>query len=674
MCPEGSDPVDRVDRAEGNGSAPPQAVEPVNAGERAGNAERTERTERGEDSVPEPLADKPADLTGEISALPPEEASKVAAEIRAVAELRGIDTDVADLVELQKTGPIPTVTKIDDEDALSAEDLRDAWPLLDLEERSDGLRVLPRDEAEDFFIALSASDQAALLLHFRSGQRRQWLRLLEPDDAADLIQEAGEDHRDKLLALLDAPTRKEVTALLAYEEDEAGGLMSTRYARLRPHMTADEAISYLRRQAQDKLETIYYAYVVAPDQHLLGVVSFRDLFAAEPKKVVADIMETDVVRVTDEMDQETVSRIFAEHDLTVIPVVDMNGKMKGIVTVDDIVDVVQEEATEDAQKFAGMEVLDLPYLVSSRREMVKKRARWLTILLIGEMLTATALGFFQHELDKAIVLSLFLPLIISSGGNSGSQASTLVIRAMALGEVRLADWVRVFLREIQMGLVLGAILGSVAAVRVIVWGAAGAYEGSAGEHFLLMGLTVAVSLVGCVMWGTLMGAMLPFALRKLGADPASASAPLVATLVDVSGIIIYFTIASMILTGTVIRSVPDACTLTPETAVSTAFGGTFTAERVSSNDRASGCDFKGPAGTVHVRAEVSDRKGFDDTMASLPGVRPVGGLGEAAYLDGDRLWAFKRGTRVMVSATGKHDPAGLADDEKQVMEKILEAL
>jgi cation transporter-like permease len=369
-----------------------------------------------------------------------------------------------------------------------------------------------------------------------------------------------------------------------------------------------------------------------------------------------------------------VSRIFAEHDLTVIPVVDMNGKMKGIVTVDDIVDVVQEEATEDAQKFAGMEVLDLPYLVSSRGEMIKKRARWLTILLIGEMLTATALGFFQHELDKAIVLSLFLPLIISSGGNSGSQASTLVIRAMALGEVRLADWLRVFLREIQMGVVLGAILGSVAAVRVIVWGAAGAYEGSAGEHFILIGLTVAVSLVGCVMWGTLMGAMLPFALRKLGADPASASAPLVATLVDVSGIIIYFTIASLILTGTVIRSVPDACTITPPNAVSAAFGGTFHHEQGASSGKTSRCDFKGPAGTVYVLAELSDRSSFDDTRGGLPEVREVSGLGETAYLDAGRLVAYHRGTRVTITATSKLDHDTIATAEKQVMEEILKRL
>jgi magnesium transporter len=326
--------------------------------------------------------------------------------------------------------------------------------------------------------------------------------------------------------------------------------MSTRYARLRPQMTADEAISYLRRQARDKIETIYYAYVVDPDQHLLGVVSFRDLFAADPKKIVADVMETDVVRVSDEMDQETVSRIFAEHDLTVVPVVDKDGKMKGIVTVDDIVDVVQEEATEDAQKFGGMEALDMPYLASSRRQMIRKRARWLTILLIGEMLTATALGFFQKALDEVTILALFLPLIISSGGNSGSQASTLVIRAMALGEVRAADWWLVFRREIAIGIVLGTILGVVASIRVLVWGAAGAYHHiHGGEHYVLIGLTVAGSLVGCVLWGTLMGSMLPFVLRRAGADPASASAPLVATLVDVSGIVIYFTIAHMILAG-----------------------------------------------------------------------------------------------------------------------------
>jgi len=516
-----------------------------------------------DDSVPEPVSDRPENATGEISMLDPQEASKVAAEIRAVAESRGEDSDTPALPDVQTSGrtkrstvlpPMPsmgtTPVARPPEDELSIEDLRDAWPLLDLDERGDGLRVLPREDAEEFFVALPASDHAQLLLHFRPGQRRQWMRLLEPDDVADVIQQVeDETARLHLLALLDAPTRKEVTALLAYAEDEAGGLMSTRYARLRPAMTADEAISYLRRQARDEIETIYYAYVLDIEQRLLGVVSFRDLFSADPKKIVAEIMETDVVRVTDEMDQEAVSRVFAEQDMTVIPVVDQGGRMKGIVTVDDIVDVVQEEATEDIQKFGGMEALDVPYLQSSRGDMIKKRARWLVLLLVGEMLTTTAMGFFEHQLQTATVLALFVPLIVSSGGNSGSQASTLVIRAMALGEVRPADWLLVLKREVLTGLALGALLGAVAMARVVIFGAV---WGSYTQHFMLVSLTICMSVLGCVLVGTISGSMLPFLLRRLGADPASASAPFVATLVDVSGIGIHFLIANLILPGTLL--------------------------------------------------------------------------------------------------------------------------
>lgn len=497
-----------------------------------------------DDNVPEPIPDRPADGTGEITMLPPETALKVTAEIRAIAELRGEESDVYVLADLATTGiKQPIVPQSLSDDELSAEDLRDAWPLLDLEERGDGLRVLPREDAEEFFVSLPASDQAAMILHFRPGQRRQWMRMLEPDDAADLIQEAGDEHKANLLALLDVPTRKEVTALLAYEEDEAGGLMSTRYARLRPQMTADEAISFLRRQARAAVETIYYAYVLDPDQRLLGVVSFRDLFGADPKTIVAEIMETDVVRVSDEMDQETVSRVFAEHDLNVVPVVDAEGKMKGIVTVDDIVDVVQEEATEDAQKFGGMAALELPYLQSSHREMIQKRGGWLILLLVGSMLTATALESFEDQIDKVPLLALFIPMIVSTGGNSGSQASTLMIRAMALGEIRAADWWLVMRRELVTGLALGAILGVVSLVRVAVWGSFGRY----GADYLLVATAVSLSVVGCVLCGTLAGAMLPFLLRKFGADPASASAPFVATLVDVSGILIYFGIANLVL-------------------------------------------------------------------------------------------------------------------------------
>ena len=511
-----------------------------------------------DDSVPEPVA-AATELSTEISTLPPDEAAEVIAEIRAVAETRGEDSEVVELVEPHDSlsrrsrritilPPMPSqsvAAAADNDDELSVDELRDAWPLLDLEERSDGLRVLPREDAEDFFAALPAHDQAQLVLHFRPGQRRQWIRMLEPDDVADVIQDAGDEHRAKLLALLDEPTRKEVLALLAYAEDEAGGLMSTRYARLRPNMTADEALLYLRRQARAKLETIYVAYVIDADQRLHGVVSFRDLFAAEPKTLVSEIMETDVVRVTDEMDQETVSRIFAEHDLNVIPVVDSEGRMKGIVTVDDIVDVVQEEATEDAQKFGGMDVLESPYLQSRRREMIKARGRWLVLLLIGSMLTTTAMESFQGQIDRVPILAVFIAMIVSTGGNSGSQASTLVIRAMALGEIRTADWWLILRRELFIGFALGLVLFAVAMLRVLIWGSFGAY----GDHYVMIAFAVSTSVIGCTTCGTLAGAMLPFVLRKFGADPASASAPFVATLVDVSGILIYFGIANLMLRG-----------------------------------------------------------------------------------------------------------------------------
>jgi cation transporter-like permease len=347
--------------------------------------------------------------------------------------------------------------------------------------------------------------------------------------------------------------------------------------------------------------------------------------------------------------------------------------MKGIVTVDDIVDVVQEEATEDIQKFGGLEALDLPYLASSRGEMIKKRARWLTILLIGEMLTATALGFFQKELDKAIVLSLFLPLIISSGGNSGSQASTLVIRAMALGEVRVADWLRVFRREIQMGVVLGAILGSVAALRVMIWGAAGAYSGSAGQHFVMVGLTVAASLVGCVLWGTLMGAMLPFALRKVGADPASASAPLVATLVDVSGIIIYFTIASLILTGTVIRNAPNACAVATQPEIQEVFHLPVAKTASEAADKLSSCEWSGGNAKLAIHTGLTDKGGFEDFIEVLPGEKQaIKGLGDQAYYQPNAgvLFVLSGDTRVSISYSGPPRPT-LEADERALMTRVL---
>ena len=434
-------------------------------------------------------------------------------------------------------------------EVLSGSELQEMWSSLALEARLEAFKALSRAEAEDFFWNLSAPDQVELLLELPAVERRGWMRLLAPDDAADVVQAAPEEERDGLLALLDDSTRKEVTALLAYAEDQAGGLMSPRFARVRPDMTADEAISYLHKQARERVETIYYVYVLDAQQRLVGVVSFRQLFEAPGSMKVRDLMQTEVVTVSEQMDQEDVGLLFARHSLLAIPVVDADGHMKGVVTVDDIVDVVQEEATEDIQKIGGMEALDEPYLDIGLFRMIRKRAGWLSALFMSETLTATAMGYYEHEIARAVVLALFIPLIISSGGNSGSQASTLVVRAMALGEVRLRDWWRVMRREFAAGLALGSILGMIGLLRILLWPTRATLY---GEHYVLIALTVACSLVGIVLWGTISGSMLPLIMRRLGFDPASASAPFVATLVDVTGLVIYFTVASVILYGTLL--------------------------------------------------------------------------------------------------------------------------
>ena len=432
---------------------------------------------------------------------------------------------------------------------LSAAELEEAWRLLSIEDRVEGFELLAPDEAEEFLLSLSPREQAELLMALPPAKRRLWMRQLEPDDAVDLLQEASPEDREQLLALLDDPTRKEIRVLLAYAEDEAGGLMNPRFARVRPDMTVDEAIGYLRRQSRQRVETIYYVYVLDSAQRLLGVVSFRDLFAAPGNVPVRDLMETDLVTISEEMDQEEVSRIFAKYDLLAIPVVDAEGRMKGIVTFDDVHDVVEEEATEDIQKLGGSEALAEPYLQVGFGQMLRKRAGWLAALFLGEMLTASAMALYEEKIAKAVVLAVFVPLIISSGGNSGSQASTLVVRALALGEVKLRDWWRVIRREVAAGLCMGGLLGLLGVARVVGWDVA---FGTYGDHALLIGLTVGFSVMGVVLWGTVTGSMLPLLLDRLGLDPASASAPFVATLVDVTGLIIYFTVASLLLSGTLL--------------------------------------------------------------------------------------------------------------------------
>ncbi|MGK3991069.1 magnesium transporter [Sorangium sp. So ce136] len=435
------------------------------------------------------------------------------------------------------------------DDRLTAAELREIWPVLSPAERGESFEHVDRSEIHSFFLGLSDQEQAAILLAMRGSERRLWMRLLAPDDAADVIQLVPPQDRASFLELLDEPTRREVAALMAYAEDAAGGLMSPRFARLRPDMKVGEAIRYLQRQAQEKLETIYYAYVLDQAQRLQGVVSFRDLFIAPGDKAVSDVMRRGVISVPDTLDEESVARVIAHHDLNALPVVDAEGRMKGIVTVDDIVDVVQQAATEDIQKLGGMEALDTPYMQTSMLAMVKKRAGWLSALFLGEMLTASAMGHYEEEIARAVVLALFVPLIISSGGNSGSQATTLIIRAMALGEVAVKDWWRIVRRELTAGLSLGVILATIGLVRILVWQA---IFQTYGEHYREVAATVAVSLVGIVTWGTLAGSMLPFAIRRLGFDPASASAPFVATLVDVSGLVIYFNVAQLLLKGSLL--------------------------------------------------------------------------------------------------------------------------
>jgi magnesium transporter len=433
---------------------------------------------------------------------------------------------------------------------LNVESLRTLWPVLTGEERAEAFGLLAEHDGQEFFSSLTAPEQAELVRGLAPAKAIAWMRYLAPDDAADVLQSVDASERGPLRAMLDESTRREVDALLAYAEDNAGGLMSPRYVRLRPDVTVDVAIRYLRQQTRHNPETLYYVYVLDAEQRLQGVLSLRELMAAPGEALIADIMHRSPIAVRDATDQEEVARIIAQSDLLAVPVLDDEGRMKGIVTVDDVVDVIREEATEDIQKLGGSEALGAPYFDVGFFAMMKKRGGWLSALFLGEMLTATAMASFEDEIAKAVVLAMFVPLIISSGGNSGSQAATLIVRSMALAELRLRDWLRVLFRELQSGLTLGTWLGFIGFLRVEVWQQVGFFN--YGEHSLLVAITVWLSLIGVVSFGTLTGSMLPFVLRRLGFDPATSSAPFVATLVDVTGLVIYFTIAALVLKGTLL--------------------------------------------------------------------------------------------------------------------------
>ncbi|ADH88091.1 magnesium transporter [Ancylobacter novellus DSM 506] len=374
---------------------------------------------------------------------------------------------------------------------------------------------------------------------------------MSADRAADLFRWMDEPARSHLFARLPPETQAELNRLLSYPEHTAGSLMTTEFVTVPSTWTVGETLRHIREIERTR-ETIYAIYVLDPVSHkLVKAVTLRRLITGETGQPILSVApKHDPITVDPLMDREDVARLISKYDLLAVPVVDQHEHVLGIVTVDDMIDAIIEEGTEDAQKFGGMEALDEPYMEIGFFEMLKKRAGWLSILFLGEMLTANAMQHFEDELERAIVLTLFIPLIMSSGGNSGSQATSLIIRALALGEIKLRDWWRVALRELPSGLALGSILAVLGVARITAWQLLGFYD--YGEHWLLVAFAVGATLVAIVTFGSLVGSMLPFLLRRLGFDPASASAPFVATFVDVTGLVIYFSVALLILHGTLL--------------------------------------------------------------------------------------------------------------------------
>ena len=372
------------------------------------------------------------------------------------------------------------------------------------------------------------------------------LASMMPDDRVDVLEHVASPLRERLIRGLPASDADEVRRLEQYPPDTAGGIMTTEVTALPQHFTVDQAIAELRR-FREQQEQMYYVYTVDGAGRLAGVVSMRDLILSGPTTGLAEIARP-AVAVAAETDQEDVARLLRKHGYLALPVVDSARRVLGLITADDVADVVQEEATEDIQKLGGSEALDAPYLSVTFPSMLRKRGAWLTVLFVGEMLTATAMGYFEHQIARAVLLALFVPLIISSGGNSGSQAATIVVRSLALGELTIRDWWRVGLREARTGLTLGAWLGLIGFLRIAAWQHLGWFD--YGPHYVLVGLVVGTSLVGVIAFGSVAGSLLPLALRRAGLDPATSSAPFVATIVDVTGIVIYFSIAALILRGT----------------------------------------------------------------------------------------------------------------------------
>ncbi len=407
------------------------------------------------------------------------------------------------------------------------------------------LSALSVHRAASTFKILDTSIQRDAIHELPPHKTAELLNELPADDRTSLLEELPSEVVKELIRLLDPEERKITLKLLGYNEDSVGRLMTPEYIAVFIDWTVQEVLEHIRAFGKDS-ETIDVIYVIDENGKFIDDIRIREFLLADPDKHVGDMIDGRYITLNVNDDQSMANEVFKMNNRVALPVVDDNNVLLGIVTIDDVLWVANEEFSEDMQRIGGTEALELPYLEMPFFSLYKKRIGWLVILFLGEMLTATALGFFQGEIEKASVLALFMPLIISTGGNTGSQAATLIIQALAVGDISLTDWWRIMRREIFSGLALGAVLALVGFLRISIWqSVANVY----GAHWILLGMTVSVALVGVVLWGTLSGSMLPLLLKKLGADPAVSSAPFIATLVDVTGLVIYFSVAYLFLHG-----------------------------------------------------------------------------------------------------------------------------
>lgn len=428
------------------------------------------------------------------------------------------------------------------------EELVDVCKELDIDEQLFLFNSIDREQACLTFEGLEFDMQEVLIDELRPRQLQLILNDMSADNRTALLENLDTERLNKLLKLLTQSERRVALSLLGYPENSIGRLMTPEYIAVNKEWSIQHVLNYIRTNGE-KSETLDVIYIVDEKGYLIDDIRVGEILLADVDTQIKELLDGkfSALIVTD--DEEVAINAFSKSGRVALPVTNHGGLLLGIITVDDILALAKKEDTEDIQKLGAVEAFEEPYMEVSVWEMFKKRAPWLVVLFIGELFTATAMGFFEHEIAKAVVLSLFIPLIVSSGGNSGSQASTLIIRAIALGEVTLLDWWRVMRREVMAGLLLGIALGLLGFFRIIGWQFATHIY---GENWLILGITIGISVVGVVIWGTLMGAMLPLLLKRLGADPATSSAPFIATLVDVTGLMIYFTVAAILLHGTLL--------------------------------------------------------------------------------------------------------------------------